>query len=425
MKRSYLTIPLCFFILAASLWMAHYVYSDGSVVTEVVKGEAAHPLSFMSEEEYQRTVEFSRTKEALYFASVGFDWVILLFLLGAGLSSRMRNLAINRFKRSTFGQVTLYVVLFQLITALLHLPLSWYRHMVDVNYGVSNMTPGAWFSELLLDLGINTLLTIPVIWIALLIIRKKPKSWWLWLWSATVPLLIFLIVIQPVFIDPLYNDFKPLQDQQLKAKILDLAEKADIPSQNVYEVDMSKKTNGLNAYVNGIGPSARIVLWDTTLRQLNEEEILFIMGHEMGHYVKNHMLWGLAGSLVILLISFYLLSIVYPLVVRFMGRVWGLKGEQDIAALPVALLILSLFSFLVAPAENYLQRVHEQASDRYAVEITGGNAAAGVTSFQKLSRLSLSDPNPSPLVKLLLYSHPTLSERIRDLEEMAKQQKTR
>ncbi|WP_198299725.1 M48 family metallopeptidase [Tumebacillus avium] len=425
MKRAYLTLPLCFLILLASLWTAHYVYNDASVVTPVVKGEQAHPLSFMSEAEYKRTVDFSRIKEALYFADLGFEWVILLFVLAAGLSGRFRDTAVKLFKRSTFGQVTVYTVLFQLATTLLELPLAWYRHMIDVNYGVSNMTPSAWFSELFLDFGISTLMTIPVIWIAYLIVKKSPKRWWLWLWTATVPLLLFLIVIQPVVLDPLYNDFKPLQDQQLKAQIIDLAHKANIPSENVYEVDMSKKTNALNAYVNGIGPSARIVLWDTTLNKLDDEEILFIMGHEMGHYVMHHMLWGLAGSLVVMLALFYLTSLLYPRVVRFMGGVWGLKGEHDLAALPVALLVLSLLSFLVGPAENYMQRVHEQASDRYAVEITDGDVQSGITSFQKLSRLSLSDPNPSPLVKILLYSHPTLSERIRDLEQMGKEQKAK
>ncbi|WP_172844411.1 M48 family metallopeptidase [Tumebacillus algifaecis] len=425
MKRAYLTLPLCFLILAASLLTAHFVYNDTSVVTDVVKGEPAHPLSFMTEAEYERTVNFSRTKEALYFADLGFEWVILLFVLAAGLSGRFRDLAVKLFKRSSFGQVTIYTVLFQLVTTLLQLPLAWYRHMIDVNYGVSNMTPGAWFSELFLDFGISTLMTVPVIWIAFLIIKKSPGRWWLWLWTATVPLLLFLIVLQPVFIDPLYNDFKPLQNEQLKAKILDLASKADIPSANVYEVDMSKKTNALNAYVNGIGPSARIVLWDTTLNKLSDEEILFIMGHEMGHYVKHHMLWGLAGSLVLMLALFYLTSRLYPLIVRWMGGVWGLKGEQDLAALPVALFVLSLLSFMAGPAENYMQRLHEQVSDRYAVEITNGDAQAGITSFQKLSRLSLSDPNPSPLVKYLLYSHPTLSERIRDLEQMAKEQKVK
>jgi STE24 endopeptidase len=130
----------------------------------------------------------------------------------------------------------------------------------------------------------------------------------------------------------------------------------------------------------------------------------------------------LAGSLVLMLGLLYLLSRAFKAIVRFMGGVWGLRGEQDLAALPLALLIFSVLSFLTGPAENYMQRVHERASDRYAVEITG-DAQAGITAFQKLSRLSLSDPNPSPVVKFFLYSHPTLTERIRDLAEMAKEQK--
>lgn len=415
MKRDYITLPLCFLILLASLFTAHYVFTDTSHVTDVVQGEAANPLTFMSAHEVERTIAYSQTKDALYFASVGFEWVVLLFILTAGLSSRFRDTAVRFFKKSTFGQVTVYTVLFQVVTTLIELPLAWYKHMVDVNYGISTMTAGAWFNELLLDFTVGTLMTVPVIWLAFLIVRKSPKRWWLWFWSATIPLILFMVVIQPIVLDPLYNDFKPLQNQELKKQILDLAHKAEVPSDDVFEVDMSKKTNALNAYVNGLGPSARIVLWDTTLQKLNTDEILFIMGHEMGHYVKNHILVGLGSALLSLLLMLYLLSKTMSIVLDRMGERWGVKSERDIAALPVALLLMSVLSFMISPLENYASRYQEHVADQYAVEITG-DAKAGITSFQKLARLSLSNPNPSPLVKFFRYSHPTLSERIRFLE---------
>lgn len=415
MKRDLITLPLCFLILLASLFAAHYVYTDVSHVTEVVQGEAANPMTFMSAQEVERTVAYSRTKDALFFASIGFEWVVLLFILTAGLSSRFRDTAVRFFKKSTLGQVTIYTVLFQLVTTLLELPLAWYKHMVDVNYGISTMTAGAWFQELLLDFAVGTLMTVPVIWLAFLIVRKSPKRWWLWFWGATIPLILFMVVIQPIVLDPLYNDFKPLQNQELKTQILDLAHKANVPSDDVYEVDMSKKTNALNAYVNGLGPSARIVLWDTTLNKLNSEEILFIMGHEMGHYVKNHILVGLGSALVSLLLMLYLLSKTIGRVLRMMGERWGVHSQNDIAVLPVAMLLMSVLSFLLSPLDNYASRYQEHAADQYAVEITG-DAQSGITSFQKLARLSLSDPNPSALVKVFRYSHPTISERIRFLE---------
>ncbi|MCX7571143.1 M48 family metallopeptidase [Tumebacillus sp. DT12] len=421
MRKLNWTLPICALILLASFWMAHMVYTDTSQVTQVAKGDPAHPLSFMSAGEWERTVAYSKLKDALYFASVGFEWVIYLFLLTAGLSSRFRDTAVRAFKRSSFGQVAVYTALLQLAITLIELPLMWFRHMVDVNYGISTMTASDWFSELGLDFVVSTLMTIPVIWLAMLIVRKSPQRWWLWFWTATIPLLLFLVVIQPIVLDPLYNDFKPLQNQELKQEILDLAHKADVPSDDVYEVDMSKKTNALNAYVNGLGPSARIVLWDTTLSKLQNDEILFIMGHEMGHYVKNHILWGLGGSLLSLFVLLWVLAKSANGVIRFMGSHWGIRSIDDLAALPAALLLLSMLSFATSPFDNYVQRHHELTADRYAVQITG-DAEAGIRSFQKLSRLSLSNPNPSPIVKFFRYTHPTISERIQYLEELEKAQ---
>ena len=422
MKRAYWTIPLCLIILLASLWMSYMVYYDTGHVTAVKPGDPANPLTFMSQAELDRTVAYSRTKDALYFAGVGFEWVIYLFLLGAGLSARFRDAATRFFKRSHLGQVTVYTVLFQLAVTLLQLPLDWFRHSVDVNYGLSNMTPGAWFEELCKDFAISTLMFIPVVWLVHLIIRKSPRRWWLWFWACCIPLFVFLVIVQPIVLDPMYNDFKPLQNQELKTQILDLAHRAEVPSDDVYEVDMSKKTNALNAYVNGLGPSARIVLWDTTLNKLNTDEILFIMGHEMGHYVKNHIIWGLAATLVILLALLYALAKLLGPTLRLMGASWGVHKLHDLAALPAALFLMSVLTFATSPIDNYVQRLHEHVADQFAVDITG-DAEPGIRSFQKLARLSLSDPNPPEIVKFFRYSHPTLSERIEYLEGRLKQMK--
>lgn len=417
--RAYLTLGICLLILLGSLAVSYVVYRDTGHVVNTPSGDPANPLTFMSASEYQRTETYSRTKDALYFAGQGFHWVVYLFVMAVGLSAGMRNRAMAFFKRSTLGQITVFTVLFQIVTTLIEMPLDWYRHVVDVNYGVSNMTAGAWMQDNLISLGVDTVLTIPVIWLAWLCLKKSPRRWWLWMWLATVPLTAFLIILQPIVIDPLYNDFKPLQNQELKTKILDLAHEAQIPSHDVYEVDMSKKTNSLNAYVNGIGPSARIVLWDTTLQKLNDDEILFIMGHEMGHYVKHHILWGFAGTVLGTLVMFYLIAVLYRRLVRWMGEHWGIQHPLDISAIPLGLLLLSVLTFLSSPISNYVERFYEHSADTYAVAITK-DPESGIRSFQKLARLSLSDPNPPELVKFFRYTHPTLSERIEYLEEEEK-----
>ena len=130
-----------------------------------------------------------------------------------------------------------------------------------------------------------------------------------------------LTFIQPVVIDPLYNDFSALKNKELETKILAIADKADIPAKHVYEVNMSEKTNALNAYVTGIGPNARIVMWDTTLKQLKDKEILFIMAHEMGHYVMKHIYWGVASYMLLSFIGMYLISRIINMCIRK----WGIR----------------------------------------------------------------------------------------------------
>ncbi|KEO84574.1 M48 family metallopeptidase [Tumebacillus flagellatus] len=413
--RANLTLPVCFLILLGSLGMAYYVFKDTGHVVQTPTGDEANPLSFMSTAEYQRTEDYSRLKDALYFAGVGFHWVVLLFVLAAGLSAKMRDRAVRIFTRSSLGQATVYTVLFQILVTLIEMPLDWYKHIVDVNYGVSNMTGGAWLQDSLISLGVDTVMTIPVIWLAWLFLKKSPRRWWLWMWLVSIPLTAFVIIIQPIVVDPLYNDFRPLQNQELKTKILDLAHQANIPSDNVYEVDMSKKTNALNAYVNGIGPSARIVLWDTTLQKLNDDEILFIMGHEMGHYVKHHILWGFAGTVAGTLAMVYLIAHAFRRLVRWMGEHWQIQHAHDLSAVPLGLLLISVISFASSPLENFVERYYESSADTYAVQVTE-NPESGIHSFQKLARLSLSDPNPPEIVKFFRYTHPTISERIEYLE---------
>lgn len=247
------------------------------------------------------------------------------------------------------------------------------------------------------------------------LIKKYEKKWWVYAWLLSVPFTLFLYFIQPVVIDPLYNKFYPLQDEALKEKILNIADKADIPAENVYEVNMSEKTNALNAYVNGIGSNLRIVLWDTTLNKLSDNQVLFVMAHEMGHYVMNHLYWNLISSIVLSFLGLWIGSVIYRKWVEKYGKSWGVKGIGDLAALPVLLLIFSLLSFAISPVENAVSRKAERDADLYAIEMTK-NPEAAVGAFQQLATVSLSEVNPPKIVKWFLYGHPTMLERIHFLD---------
>ena len=300
--------------------------------------------------------------------------------------------------------------------------MKWIGYQLSLHYGVSAQSTASWLKDQTLDFWIQypllALCAIVFFWL----IQKKRKRWWLYAWCLTVPVTLFLFFIQPVVIDPLYNNFYPLKDQALEKKILTLADKAHIPADHVYEVNISEKTNTMNAYVTGIGENKRIVLWDTTLQKLKDREILFIMAHEMGHYVMKHVYIGLAGYLVLSLAGLFAIDRLYFYLYQKGAGTFRLKVSHDIAALPLLLIIVSMLSFAASPFTNAVSRHQERAADEYAVNMTK-DGEAGVTSFQKLAKSGLSQVNPPFLVKIFRYGHPTMMERIMDMEKAAEKEK--
>jgi Zn-dependent protease with chaperone function len=268
----------------------------------------------------------------------------------------------------------------------------------------------------LIDFWIGFGLMFLVVSVLYWLMKKSQKRWWLYAWLLSVPFTLFMMFLQPVVIDPLYNDFYPLKDKELEAQILELANKSDITADHVFEVNMAEKTNGLNAYVTGIGANARIVLWDTTLNQLSNEQILFIMAHEMAHYVEKHIYFGIATSLLFSLVGLYLIYRLMSWAVHRYGEVLKISSISDLHSLPLFLLIMSMLLFVSSPINHSISRYQETRADRYAIELTK-NSEAGITTFQELTRAGLSQVNPPFLVKFFRYGHPTMLERISTLDE--------
>lgn len=267
----------------------------------------------------------------------------------------------------------------------------------------------------LIDFWIEWVFLFIIVTFLYWLIRKSEKRWWLYAWFLSIPFTVFMMFIQPVIIDPLYNDFYPLKDKALEDKILSLAAKADIPAEHVYEINMSEKTNTLNAYVTGIGSNSRIVLWDTTLTKLDDEEILFIMAHEMAHYVEKHIYFGIAGTLLLLLAGLFITAKLLDVLCDKYGGILRISDKTKLSSLPLILLILSVLSFAASPISNAVSRYQEERADRYAIEMTR-DVDAGISTFHELTRAGLSQVNPPKLVKWFRYGHPTMKERIEMIE---------
>lgn len=412
MKKS-MWFMLGFAIYGALMW--YYLFHGANSALPVdLKGSAADPAMFMTDRELELSTDFSRIKDFLYFISVPLEWLIYLFVLGFGLSKWFRKAA-GGLTKFSIVHTAVYVLLLSFASWVLTFPLRYYSFTVSKSYNISVQSFHSWMRDGVVDFWISWALTTLMVGVMYWLIKKYEKRWWLFAWLLSIPFTVFLYFIQPVVIDPLYNKFYPLQDEALKEKILNIADKADIPAENVYEVNMSEKTNALNAYVNGIGSNLRIVLWDTTLNKLSDNQVLFVMAHEIGHYVMNHLYWNLISSIVLSFLGLWLGNIIYRKWIEKYGKTWGVKGVGDLAALPALLLIFSLLSFVVSPVENAVSRKAERDADQYAIQMTK-NPEAAVGAFQQLATVSLSEVNPPKIVKWFLYGHPTMLERIHFLD---------
>nr|WP_186324756.1 M48 family metallopeptidase [Paenibacillus bovis] len=403
------------YVLFGVFMYAYLYFLADSSIPDALKGTSADPTTFLDAKEIMLSEEYSKFRNLLFFLATPYEWLFYYLILILGISAKFEDWAKKTTKISI---VTTAIYLFWLSIAsfLVMFPLSYLSFMMSKSYNISTQTFSLWMKDKLIDFWIEFAISFIVITVLYALIRKFKKRWWLGAWILSVPFSIFMMFIQPVLIDPLYNEFTPLQDKQLEAKILELADKANIPADHVYEVDMSSKTNSMNAYVTGVGSNSRIVLWDTTLERLSDDEILFIMAHEMAHYVEKHIYIGIAGYLLLTLIGLYITAKIMERWITRRGQTWKVEKMTNISSLPVFLLVTSILLFSVSPLSNWVSRYQEVRADSYAIEMTQ-NKDAGVQTFQSLTKAGLSQINPPYLVKIFRYGHPTMLERIKLIED--------
>jgi len=252
------------------------------------------------------------------------------------------------------------------------------------------------------------------------LISRSPAKWWLYSWIAALPLAIFVIFLAPWFIDPLFNKFEPLQatHPELVASISKLTQRAGvpIPAERMFLMKASEKTNAIDAYVTGVGASKRVVIWDTTLQKTTPDETLYIVGHELGHYVLGHIWKGFLFFAAVLFAGLYVLFRAMHWALDRWGGEWRIYGAEDWAAFALLFLLIEMGMLLSAPLANGFSRMQEHAADVYGLEVTHGiipnSSEVAAQSFQVLGEEDLADPDPSPFITLWLYSHPPLAERL-------------
>jgi STE24 endopeptidase len=375
-------------------------------------GAAAASAPVPVPEPSAKALRYYRTGNALWVAETLWALLVPLLLLFTGLSARLRDLAARVAGGNWLLTVAVYGVLFTLLTFALDLPLAWYADFFREHaYGLSGQTAAKWWTDTLKTLALGCFFTALTLWFPYLLLRKSPQRWWLYTGLTSIPVLTFLLFVSPVWIEPLYNDFGPMKDKALEAKILALAGRAGIEGGRVYEVNKSVDTRTVNAYVTGFGNTQRIVLWDTTLAKLQEPETLFVMGHEMGHYVLGHVWQLIALGCSLILFGLWVIHLTADgLIARYGGR-FGFHELADVASLPLIGLLFTLASLALSPVALAIDRHVEHEADRFGLEITRDNHDCA-TAFAKLQEENLAVPRPGLLFKLWRSSHPPLGERI-------------
>jgi STE24 endopeptidase len=374
----------------------------------------------LSRERYQKAVSYARTEYTLYFVSVAWGILTLLVLLRIAAVAGLRHAA-ERVSGKPWIQGLIFVPSLMLLLALLHLPISVYGHRLSLRYEQSIQGWGSWFWDWtkgeLLSLGLGYVVAL----ILVSVIRFKPRTWWLYFWYAVVPLALFLFFLSPWLVDPLFNKFTPLEAKypELVAAIGQLTERAGvpIPAERMFLMEASAKTKQINAYVTGVGASKRVVVWDTTIEKTQPDEVMVVVGHELGHYVLGHVWKGFLFFTGGLLVGLYVAYLALNAMLRLWGNRWGVRGQGDWAALAVLLLILRVMQFVGSPVGNAFSRMEEHAADVYGLEVTHGmvpnSQQVAAQAFQRMGEIDLADPNPPKFITFWLYSHPPLGERLK------------
>lgn len=345
----------------------------------------------------------------LLFVDAFYAIAVSAVLLWLRISARMRDIA-RALTRSRFWQVPIYVVLYTVLTTIMAFPLSVYEGFLREHaYGLSNQTFLAWLGDFGISFALNVAISAIVLAVIYAIIRAVPKSWWLWGALATTGFLAIGAMVAPVFIMPLFNHYQPLKEGPLKSEILSLARAEGVPASNVYTFDASRQSKRVSANVSGLFGTTRISLNDNLLKRCSHDEIIAVLGHEMGHYVLDHSAVLITWFGLLYFVGFVFVDRGFHLLVNIFGGNWDVRTIGDPAGLPVLMALLSLFMLLATPVSNTITRTVEAQADIFglnAVRKPDGFAQAALmlSEYRKL--------DPGPLEEFVFYDHPSGRARI-------------
>ncbi len=359
---------------------------------------------------------YNRIKRWLGIADFAIGFGLLVVLLVTGWTGSLRDLAEHGAAQNYSLAVFLYVLMLMLISKVLGAPLDYYSFRLEHRYNLSNQRFGSWFWDECKGLLLGLLLATIVVELLYLLIRQTPQHWWVIAWAVFLGFFIMLAQLAPVVLFPIFYKFEPLENEELKRRLIMLSERAGTRVRGVYKWHLSEKSKKANAALTGLGATRRIILADTLLDNYSDDEIEAVLAHELGHHVHRHILKSIFVQAGITLFGFWLANEVLRYAVERRNM---FETMADFANLPLLILVSTVLSFLLMPALNAYSRFNERQADRYCFESVS-SVEPFISSMNKLAEQNLAERAPARWVEWLLYSHPAIAKRVAAAETWAK-----
>jgi STE24 endopeptidase len=363
-------------------------------------------LQYMDENRKKLAKKYERIKLTVGITEGVISFILLLLFVSLGYSKKLELFAYSK-TANPYIAFLIYIFLLGILSGILSFPVDYFfGFRLEHKFALSNLTFWNWIKDSLKSLGVGIILGVPVLLLFYFILLKF-ELWWLWFSCVILVYSVILAQIAPVLIFPIFYKFKPIENEGLKQRILELCEKVGFKVKGVYSFDMSKTTKKANAAFTGLGKTKRIILSDTLLSGFNEDEIVTVFAHEMGHYKRGHIKKNILISVFLTIVGLFIISKVYStLLPKF-----GFSNPWEIGALPLLALISSVLGLLTKPLTSFISRKFEFEADSFALSITG-NPAAFKTMMEKLAFQNLADEEPNRFVEFWFHSHPSIKRRI-------------
>jgi len=412
MKKLLLIGILCLSLFSRANCVNQTASKTGTITvkTEVFNPEVATQkyLDMLTPDEKKKSDSYFEGGYWLMLWNMLMEFGVAWVFLSMGLSQWIRKIA-SKAKNINL-QNLIYIGFYFLFAYLISFPLNLYQNFFrEHKYNLSNLTFGVWMGEEIKGLLLTIIFGALILMLIYIAIRKVKQNWWIWASGIAILFVIFSLFIGPIFISPLFNKYKPLEEGQLKNEILSIARANGVPADNVYEFDASKQSNKISANVSGFGSTARISLNDNLINRSTPAEVKAVMAHEIGHYVLNHIYKGIIMLIFVIVIGFALVNWALKKAVLKWGKKWKITDISDIVSLPLFVLLFTLFMFFARPVFNNISRTTEIEADYF-----GFNAAQEPDAFSE-AIMKLSEYrkiNPGPWEEIIFYDHPSGRTRI-------------